>query len=179
MGKISHRVHTIQKMTEYEVLYERCLRVKAFMRSRLEKDRAERRKKLRRTAWCAILWVWRVRRFSLERLAAFTLQTTIREMFAMAEIQNHRVLMRRDNAKRELQTIILTIKARKVTVKGPHGQLFRDLSHIHADLRVEDGYVIVSIWFSSMKYKACLRSCMSAIVNLITGVTEKFQKTMR
>merc|ERR1712216_649534 len=60
-------------------------------------------------------------------------------------------------------------KAKKVTVKGPHGSLFRDLSHIHADMRVEDGHVIVSIWFSSMKYKACLRSCMSQIGDMIVS----------
>ena len=32
---------------------------------------------------------------------------------------------------------------------------------------------------ATCRYKACLRSCMSQIVNMITGVTEKFQKTMR
>merc|ERR1719197_1723595 len=75
--------------------------------------------------------------------------------------------------------VTVTIKAKKVTVKGPHGVLNRDLSHIHAEMRVDSGEVVVGIWFSSMKYKACLRSCMSAIVNMIVGVTEKYQKTMR
>merc|ERR1719230_2134358 len=75
--------------------------------------------------------------------------------------------------------VTVEIKSKKVTVTGPHGTLKRDLSHIHADMRVEGNEIVVSIWFSTMKYKACLRSCMSNIVNLITGVTEKYQKTMR
>merc|ERR1719378_1201696 len=73
----------------------------------------------------------------------------------------------------------VTIKSKKGTVTGPHGTLKRDLSHIHADMRVEGDEVVVSIWFSTMKYKACLRSCMSAITNMIVGVTEKYHKTMR
>merc|ERR1711861_103725 len=65
------------------------------------------------------------------------------------------------------------------SVQGPKGKLFRDLSRIHADKRVEGQEVVVSIWFSSSKYKACLRSCMSAITNMFTGVTEGFEKHMR
>merc|ERR1719456_825808 len=53
--------------------------------------------------------------------------------------------------------VTVQIKAKKVTVQGPQGKLFRDLSHIHADMRVEDGFVVVSIWFSTMKYKKTMR----------------------
>jgi len=75
--------------------------------------------------------------------------------------------------------VTVTIKARKVTVKGPLGTLSRDLSHCHADIRVEDGKVVVESWFTATKQKSALKSALSAVVNLINGTTTKFKKIMR
>merc|ERR1712182_201996 len=61
----------------------------------------------------------------------------------------------------------VTIKARKVTVKGPLATLSRDLSHCHADIRVEDGKVVVESWFTATKQKSALKSALSTIVNLM------------
>merc|ERR1712224_1148025 len=57
--------------------------------------------------------------------------------------------------------VTVTIKARKVTVKGPLGELKRDLSHCHADIRVEDGKVVVESWFTATKQKSALKSALS------------------
>ena len=73
----------------------------------------------------------------------------------------------------------VAIKARKVTVTGPLGKLERDLSHIHADIRVEDGKVIVESWFVAMKQKSCLKSALSSVVNMMNGVQTKFKKVLR
>merc|ERR1712078_109405 len=75
--------------------------------------------------------------------------------------------------------VTVSIKARKVTVKGPLGELKRDLSHCHADIRVEDGKVIVESWFTATKQKPALKSALSTIVNLMNGVQTKFKKIMR
>ena len=75
--------------------------------------------------------------------------------------------------------VTVTIKARKVHVKGPLGELKRDLSHCHADIRVQDGKVIVESWFTATKQKSALKSALSAVVNLMNGVQTKFRKIMR
>merc|ERR1712216_873466 len=81
--------------------------------------------------------------------------------------------------------VTVTIKARNVTVKGPLGTLSRDLSHCHADIRVEDGKVqgqkkvVVESWFTATKQKSALKSALSAVVNLINGTQIKFKKVMR
>merc|ERR1712094_123349 len=58
------------------------------------------------------------------------------------------------------------------------GELKRDLSHCHADIRVEDGKVVVESWFTATKQKSALKSALSAVVNLMNGVQQKF-KIMR
>merc|ERR1712224_1157418 len=65
------------------------------------------------------------------------------------------------------------------TVKGPLGTLSRDLTHCHADIRVEDGKVVVESWFTATKQKSALKSALSAVVNLMNGVQIKFKKIMR
>ena len=64
-------------------------------------------------------------------------------------------------------------------MKGPHGELKRDLSHIHADMRVEGNKVVVESWFVAAKQKSSLKSGLSAVVNMMNGVQVKFKKVMR
>jgi len=75
--------------------------------------------------------------------------------------------------------VTVTIKSRKVHVKGPLGELKRDLSHIHADMSVQDGHVVVEQWFTSAKAKSTLKSALSAITNCIDGTQNKFKKELR
>merc|ERR1711908_182624 len=73
----------------------------------------------------------------------------------------------------------VSIKARKVTVEGKLGKLFRDLSHINADIRVEGGKVVVESWFTAMKQKSSLKSALASVVNMMNGVQIKYKKMMR
>merc|ERR1712098_171430 len=59
------------------------------------------------------------------------------------------------------------------------GKLQRDLGHINADIKVQDGFVVVEMWAVDAKRKACLRSALSAVVNLMNGVQNKYVKVMR
>ncbi|KAL7562956.1 hypothetical protein ACA910_018596 [Epithemia clementina (nom. ined.)] len=82
------------------------------------------------------------------------------------------------------------VKARKIKVKGPLGELERDFKHIAMDLRivesdaVEKGeenrkYIKVDLWFATRKQLACVRTVCSHIDNLFTGVKRGFLYKMR
>lgn len=81
--------------------------------------------------------------------------------------------------------IEVSIKARTVVVKGPRGELTRDFKHQNMDLRKLDGEegeagkVRIDLWFASRKQLACVRTIMSHIDNMFTGVTRGFQYKMR
>lgn len=73
----------------------------------------------------------------------------------------------------------VTVKSRRINVKGPRGQLSKDLSHIAADMFLieEEGEkkLKVEIHFSSRKGLSALRTVVSHVTNMITGVTKGFR----
>ena len=88
----------------------------------------------------------------------------------------------------------VTIKARKVHVKGKLGDLERDFKHIPMECRIvtaedagvdvaegEEGkkYVKVDLWFAHRKQLACVRTVCSHIENMIVGVQRGFLYKMR
>jgi len=75
--------------------------------------------------------------------------------------------------------VTVTIKTRRVTVKGPRGELSRIFNHLAIDLRVERNKVIAELWFGNRLAIACIRTVLSHIQNMITGVTKGFLFKMR
>jgi len=75
----------------------------------------------------------------------------------------------------------LTLKGRKVTVKGPRGVLTKDFSHVRLDLQLlNDGRKLrAEMWFGVRKSLACIRTVMSSVQNMMTGVTKGFVRKMR
>lgn len=73
------------------------------------------------------------------------------------------------------------IKARQVTVKGPHGELKRSFKHLPVSInKTQAGRKItVSLYFGLAKQIASLRTVCSHIDNMITGVTRKFRYHLR
>lgn len=69
------------------------------------------------------------------------------------------------------------MKSRRFTVTGPRGKLSKDLSHIAADMYLIDDAetgtkkLRVEIHFSSRKGLSSLRTVISHVSNMITGVT--------
>jgi large subunit ribosomal protein L9e len=94
-------------------------------------------------------------------------------------------------------TVKVSVKARKVKVSGPKGELERDFKHLSMDLMIvsgkdlgkteeEDGeaelnkrFVKVDLWFATRKQLACVRTVCSHIENLFVGVTRGFMYKMR
>ncbi|KAL2632433.1 hypothetical protein R1flu_017119 [Riccia fluitans] len=73
------------------------------------------------------------------------------------------------------------IKAKQIRVKGPRGVLTRDFKHLNLDFQmIEDGKKLkVDAWFGSRKTIAAIRTAVSHINNLITGVTKGYRYKMR
>ena len=88
-------------------------------------------------------------------------------------------------AQRELEIpdgVEVTLKARKISVKGPRGTLNRDFTHLsRIDLfhDKEANKIIATMFFSSKKRLACLRTVCSHISNLFDGVCKGFRYKMR
>uniref|UniRef100_A0A1E1X178 Large ribosomal subunit protein uL6 n=1 Tax=Amblyomma aureolatum TaxID=187763 RepID=A0A1E1X178_9ACAR len=77
--------------------------------------------------------------------------------------------------------VTVTVKSRKVTVKGKYGDLTRDFSHVPIEIRLskDQRTVIVMQWFGTRAMIATIRTVMTHINNMITGVTRKYQYKMR
>ena len=78
--------------------------------------------------------------------------------------------------------IEVSLKARKITVKGPRGSLERDFTHLpRVDLfhDKENNQIIATMFFSSKKRLSCLRTVCSHMSNLFDGVTKGFRYKMR
>lgn len=75
--------------------------------------------------------------------------------------------------------VTVEVKSRRITVKGPRGTLFKDLSHICADMYLTeiDGEqkLKVDCHFRKRKELSSLRTVISHVSNMITGVTEGFR----
>jgi len=77
--------------------------------------------------------------------------------------------------------VTVDVKSRKITVKGKHGTLIREFKHVPVAIEpVEGGRKLkVTIHFSLSKQLASLRTTVSHISNMITGVNTKFRYEMR
>eukprot|EP00245_Coleochaete_scutata_P017741 TRINITY_DN885_c0_g1_i1.p1 TRINITY_DN885_c0_g1~~TRINITY_DN885_c0_g1_i1.p1 ORF type:complete len:193 (-),score=47.05 TRINITY_DN885_c0_g1_i1:579-1157(-) len=75
----------------------------------------------------------------------------------------------------------LEIKSKKIRVTGPRGVLTRDFKHLNLDFEIVDEgkRLKVDAWFGSRKAIASIRTGISHIRNLITGVTKGYRYKMR
>ena len=75
----------------------------------------------------------------------------------------------------------VSVKARTVTVKGPRGTLTRSFKSVSADIFGDKAAkkITVEMWFGSSKENATLRTVVTHIKNMMTGVTKGFQYKMR
>lgn len=78
----------------------------------------------------------------------------------------------------------IKIKAKQIEVEGPRGTLRRNFKHLNLDFQLitdEDGKkkLKVDAWFGSRKTTAAIRTALSHVENLITGVTKGYRYKMR
>ncbi|UKJ87876.1 ribosomal protein l6 [Theileria orientalis] len=77
--------------------------------------------------------------------------------------------------------VTVSVKSRKVTVKGKYGELTRSFNHLPVDLAMskDNKSVVIKLWFGSRSKIAALRTCLTHINNMMTGVSKKYQYKMR
>ncbi|KAF3778127.1 60S ribosomal protein L9 [Nymphaea thermarum] len=79
------------------------------------------------------------------------------------------------------EEVTLTVNAKFVKVVGPRGILTRDFKHLSLDFQLVEGgrKLKVDAWFGSRRTMAAIRTAISHIQNLITGVTKGYRYKMR
>lgn len=80
--------------------------------------------------------------------------------------------------------VSIKVHAKLIEVEGPRGKLVRNFKHLNLDFQlitVEDGKrkLKVEAWFGSRKTSAAIRTALSHVDNLITGVTKGYRYKMR
>ncbi|KAL1920987.1 60S ribosomal protein uL6 [Calcarisporiella thermophila] len=76
--------------------------------------------------------------------------------------------------------VTVEIKSRIVTVKGPRGELKKNIRHLDIEIqRVAANKLRFIVWHGSRKHNACIRTIRSLINNMIIGVTKGFLYKMR
>ncbi|KAK9724158.1 hypothetical protein RND81_05G052700 [Saponaria officinalis] len=80
--------------------------------------------------------------------------------------------------------VTIKVDAKMIEVEGPRGKLVRNFKHLNLDFQLttnEDGKKILKIdsWFSKRKTTAAIRTAISHVENLITGVTKGYRYKMR
>ncbi|KAG0476136.1 hypothetical protein HPP92_012977 [Vanilla planifolia] len=70
--------------------------------------------------------------------------------------------------------VTVKVKAKIVEVEGPRGKLTRSFKHLNLDFELMEGgkKLKVDAWFGSRKSMAAIRTAISHVQNLITGVTK-------
>ena len=78
----------------------------------------------------------------------------------------------------------IKINAKIIEVEGPRGKLSRNFKHLNLDFHLmtdESGKrkLKIDAWFGSRKTSAAIRTALSHVENLITGVTKGYRYKMR
>eukprot|EP01061_Rhynchopus_euleeides_P012839 TRINITY_DN225_c0_g4_i1.p1 TRINITY_DN225_c0_g4~~TRINITY_DN225_c0_g4_i1.p1 ORF type:complete len:187 (+),score=85.04 TRINITY_DN225_c0_g4_i1:68-628(+) len=75
--------------------------------------------------------------------------------------------------------VTVEIRNREVKVTGPRGTLRRSFQHAQLNLTLEDNVVTAEVWFGGDVDVSIIKTCLSAIRNMITGVTLGYKYKMR
>merc|ERR1719163_1104178 len=97
-----------------------------------------------------------------------------------------RVVLKEDYLKLP-DDVKVSVKARRVTVKGPLGELTRAFNHLPIDIRVikmatskmKGLYVRIQMWNGGYKQACAVTTFKSLISNCFIGVTEGFRYRMK
>ncbi|KAJ7965211.1 60S ribosomal protein L9 [Quillaja saponaria] len=78
----------------------------------------------------------------------------------------------------------IKVNAKVIEVEGPRGKLTRNFKHLNLDFQLitdENGNKKLKIeaWFGTRKTSAAIRTALSHVENLITGVTKGYRYKMR
>jgi len=72
----------------------------------------------------------------------------------------------------------VTLQDNVITVKGPKGELTRDLGNLQMDIVIEDNTILVNRPSDSNKHKALHGLTRTLVNNMVEGVTKGYQKNL-
>ncbi|KAI9312867.1 ribosomal protein L6, alpha-beta domain-containing protein [Dichotomocladium elegans] len=76
--------------------------------------------------------------------------------------------------------VTVSVKSRIVTVKGPRGELTKNLRHLNIEIKFEGKNKLkFTVYHGVRKHVASIRTVRSLINNMITGVTKGFEYKLR
>merc|ERR1719473_2275539 len=108
---------------DFDDAQTRLIKIQSYARGFRERFQISKMQRRKRYLWGAALFALRYRRFRRDRLAAFTIQTTIRELKAMAllhsRIQEKRLRTSRNMVKTYVQ-VILAQRALQTSIEDAH-----------------------------------------------------------
>ena len=99
-------------------------------------------------------------------------------LFRSEQIGNMKTIVANQAVKLPAE-VEVSVKARKVTVKGPRGVLRRSFKHLAVDIYKKKNELVVEKWFGIRQELAAVRTVCSHIENMIKGVTKGFRYKMR
>ena len=79
----------------------------------------------------------------------------------------------------------IKVNAKIIEVEGPRGKLVRNFKHLNLDFQLITDEATgkkklrIEAWFGSRKTSAAIRTALSHVENLITGVTKGYRYKMR
>uniref|UniRef100_A0A453DNS4 Large ribosomal subunit protein uL6 alpha-beta domain-containing protein n=1 Tax=Aegilops tauschii subsp. strangulata TaxID=200361 RepID=A0A453DNS4_AEGTS len=79
------------------------------------------------------------------------------------------------------EEVTVKVSTKMIMVTGPRGTLTRNFKHLNLDFQLQEGgrRLKVDAWFGTRKTMAAIRTAISHVQNLITGVTKGFRYKMR
>eukprot|EP01070_Trichotokara_eunicae_P002437 Trichotokara_eunicae@DN264_c0_g1_i1.p1 len=83
-------------------------------------------------------------------------------------------------------TVEITVFKRVVSVKGKYGTIVRSFKHVQCEMRLLDTEkpgcckeLLIRIWFGTNKQCSAIRTVLTHVKNMITGVTKMYLYKMR
>jgi len=73
----------------------------------------------------------------------------------------------------------VSVKCRVVTVTGTRGTLKRSFRQLQCDIRVVGRFVVVEVWWGNTKHNASVRTVISHVKNMMTGVSKGWMYKVR
>ena len=76
--------------------------------------------------------------------------------------------------------VTVTVKTRRVKVKGPKGEITKDFTHMPVEMQIKKQasrtrkglYLNIKMWFGGAKQSCSVATLKSLIRNMVTGVTQ-------
>jgi len=75
--------------------------------------------------------------------------------------------------------VAVTVDGNIITVKGPKGEISRQLSYPEIEIRKEESHLVVNSRLDRKRQRAMVGTLAAHICNMIKGVTEGYEYKMR